>query len=59
MDHRLHASGVRPVASHSETLEPGRVGKLLVAMQKLVAEAIAAGTDTVNPGALEEQIQPY
>jgi transposase-like protein len=31
----------------------------LVAMQKLVAEAIAAGADTVNPDALDKQVQLY
>ena len=31
----------------------------LVAMQKLVAEAIAAGADTVDPDALDKQVRLY
>jgi transposase len=36
-----------------------QAGDALVAMQKLVAEAIAAGADAVDPDALDKQVQLY
>jgi transposase len=36
-----------------------QAGDALVAMQKLVAEAITAGADTIEPDALADQVRPY
>ena len=36
-----------------------QAGDALVALQKLVAEAIATGTDTIDPDALDKQVQLY
>ncbi len=36
-----------------------QAGDALVALQKLVAEAIATGADTIDPNALDKQVQLY
>ena len=60
------AHALRELAAVADTRRPDadwcwatQAGDALVAMQKLVAEAIAAGADTVDPDALARQVRLY
>jgi transposase len=67
VEHQLCcAHALRELAAVADTAEPDadwcwatQAGDALVAIQKLVVEAIASGADALNPDALGEQIQLY
>jgi transposase len=67
VEHQLCcAHALRELAAVAETAEPDadwcwatQASDALVALQKLVLDAIASGADTVDPDALDKQVQLY
>jgi transposase len=51
--------GVADTAAEAQWCWATQVADALVAMQKLAADAIAAGADTIDPDALDQQVQLY